>query len=225
MNIHRASYFHLELYKMKINVLFLCLITVIFFACNQDELDKPILEESDSVQAMIIPSDENQDKEEDKGKVECFKLIFPLSITLPDASVISGDEKELWEAIKAWYNSNPDVDAKPSLNYPVQVLWKDEIEKTIVDEKEMEIAKKYCDQEKKDCFQLIYPIVWIMPDGEELTMEDEKDWDAIKNWYEVHPDSDGKFLLSYPVEILLEDGFQKTIANDEEMEMVKKECK
>ena len=60
--------------------------------------------------------------EEDEEE-ECFTLIYPVTFTLPDDSTVSGNEEEVWTAIKAWYEAHPDVAEEPELNYPVQIAY------------------------------------------------------------------------------------------------------
>ncbi len=213
---------------MKSNILLLFVAFLVLNSCNQENIKYSAIDNESSIQALVIGDDKTSDadfKEEDKGKEDCFQLVFPITLTMPDGTSITGDKAALWDALKSWYESNPNSVEKPSLNYPVDIKWKEDYVKTIADEEEMVIAKKYCDQEKKDCFELVYPITWTMPDGTTVTMSDDKDWSAIKSWYTANPDSEDKFHLNYPVDVLLEDGTAKMVANDDEMAMIKKECK
>jgi hypothetical protein len=175
---------------------------------------------------------DGDDEKDGKGddKKDCFKLLFPISITMPDGSILTGEEKELLESIKLWYNDNADVKEKPSFNYPVEISWPEkDIIKTINNSEEMAIAKKYCDSDKydkeKECFKLVYPITWTMPDGSNITLTSGKDYDQLKQWYESHPDVKAKPVLIFPVEIIWPDkDIVKTINNNEELEAAKKDC-
>ena len=91
---------------------------------------------------------EKFDKEDwdDKEKDGCFELVYPMSYAMPDGSIITGsEEEELWTAIKAWYEAHPDVEVKPSLQYPVDILFEDGTNQTIADEAGMENLKKDCE--------------------------------------------------------------------------------
>ena len=109
--------------------------------------------------------------------------------------------------------------------------------KIIFEEKPMIISGKYkFDKNKEDfqgawfidgkdeCFEFVYPITYIMPDGSTITVENEDDWDEIKNWYGVNPDVEEKPELQYPVDIIFQDGTIKTINNEEEMKSVYEYC-
>ena len=77
----------------------------------------------------------------------------------------------------------------------------------------MEAAKKYCygyKDKEADCFELIYPVSWTMPEGNLITMNNNKDWDAINDWYKANPKSKDKPSLNYPVDIEFKDGITQT---------------
>ena len=57
-----------------------------------------------------------------------------------------------------------------------------------------------------DCFDFIYPVSYIMPDGSTLTGNDEEEIDdLIDDWYESNGDVDLEPELVYPVQIILGD--------------------
>jgi hypothetical protein len=82
----------------------------------------------------------------------------------------------------------------------------------------------------KNCFELVYPVTFLMPDGSNITVtnDSEEGWNILKNWYEdnsgyeeVRPE------FEYPVNILYqrEEGDQTiTINSNEEMARAKEEC-
>ena len=79
-----------------------------------------------------------------KDKRKCFKLVLPVSFTMPDASVITVNVKEDFRLIRRWHIANPDVDEKGSLNFPVDIEYRDGTITTIADETEMQTAKDNC---------------------------------------------------------------------------------
>ena len=77
---------------------------------------------------------------------KCFELVFPVTFTMPDETTISGaDKEELWTAIKTWYDAHPDVEEKPSLYYPVNIMFEDGATQSVANEDEMEAAKESCE--------------------------------------------------------------------------------
>ena len=56
----------------------------------------------------------------------CFKLVFPVSIALPDGNELAADSpQELKEAIREWKRNNPDADERPELVFPVTIEYED----------------------------------------------------------------------------------------------------
>ena len=92
---------------------------------------------------------DGKDKDGDEKGSKCFELVYPVTYNMPDGSTATGDnEEEVWTAIKAWFKDHPDSAGKPSLQYPVEVLWEDGTNETIADEEAMILAKKDCDDDK-----------------------------------------------------------------------------
>ncbi len=101
--------------------------------------------------------DGKKDGKKDRKK-NCFYLEYPVSLELPDGSIIKvNDKKEAMESLKKWYNQNPDVKEKANLVFPVSIYWVEKKEKTKYDvESEIEMKELFAkckgskDKEKKD---------------------------------------------------------------------------
>jgi hypothetical protein len=102
----------------------------------------------DGIVQTLLNIDELKDVKgackENKDKRKCFRLALPLSFTMPDASVIAVNEKADFELIKEWYIDNPTVEEKGVLNFPVDIIYKDETTTTINNADEMLAAKVDC---------------------------------------------------------------------------------
>ncbi len=186
----------------------LVLVLITFTACEKSDKDKDYLKDKDK-------------------KETCFDLTYPISYTMPDGSTDTyNDEDAMWTGLKSWYNTNPDATSKPTLNYPVNLTFKDGTTKSIANDNEMVIVKKWCAGDKKEtCFDLTYPISYTMPDGSTDTYNDEDAmWTGLKSWYNTNPDATSKPTLNYPVNLTFKDGTTKSIANDNEMKIAKKDC-
>ncbi len=79
------------------------------------------------------------------------------------------------------------------------------------------------DDDERECFELILPVSFVMPDGSTITVENDSDWVDLRSWYEENPDAEEHPELQYPVDILFDDE-TVTINNPEEMNIVKREC-
>jgi hypothetical protein len=168
----------------------------------------------------------------DDDERECFDLSLPVSYTMPDGSTITVSNEEDWDAIKSWYEENPESEEKPVLQFPVNVEFDDETV-TVNSEEELRELKQECwrdESEERQCFELVFPVTFIMPDASTITVDTDDDagWQPVKDWYEANPDSDERPTLQFPVDIIYEteDGDSTlSINNDEEMENVKIRCR
>ena len=165
----------------------------------------------------------------DKDGFKCFELVLPATFVMPDGSSITVEDENSYMAVRDWYANNSDSKEKPTLQYPVNIIYRDGDTQTINNNEEMGNTKADCrkwDDDKKDwgCFRLVYPITFIMQDGSAISMIDKEDWMELKSWYEENPDKEERPLLEYPVEINYGDGSTKTINNDDEMSSAKEDC-
>ena len=175
----------------------------------------------------------------EKEDWECFTLVFPVSFNMPDGSLVTveADDEENWAEIKTWYETNQDSEERPTMQFPVGILF-DEESLVIENQEEMRSAYQEC-YPKRDgewsrdrdetCFYLVYPVTYVMPDGSTIsvTSDDEDGWSDLKNWYEENGDSEDKPELQYPVDIVVEteEGSSTVTINDEEdMAAAKREC-
>ncbi|MFT6320184.1 MAG: hypothetical protein ACJAT4_001106 [Granulosicoccus sp.] len=120
---------------MKKTFLFFTLLTLIAFS-SCDNAGKDFDKDFDK---------DKWDKDYDKDKEACIELVYPISYTMPDGVIISGDEEAIETEMKAWYLANPISEEKPILSYPVEyiILLTDET-KTAENEDELLFAKKDC---------------------------------------------------------------------------------
>ena len=70
----------------------------------------------------------------------------------------------------------------------------------------------------KKCFELVYPVTYIMPDGSTITIENEEGLIALREWYTENPGTEEKPVLQYPVDIIFEteEGDSTVTINGEE---------
>jgi len=163
---------------------------------------------------------------------ECFELVLPVSFVMPDGSTITVENDSGWVNLRSWYETNPDAEGRPELQYPVDILFDDETV-TINNAEEMNMVKRECweyEDEGRECFGLVYPVTFIMPDGSSIVVatDDEDGWQEVKNWYDANPESEERPTLQYPVDIIyrtIDGDSTVTINNEEEMEAAKDDCR
>ena len=168
----------------------------------------------------------------DDDNRECFELVLPVSFVMPDGSTITVENDSGWVDLRSWYETNPDSEGRPELQYPVDILFDDETV-TINNAEEMNMVKRECweyEDEGRECFGLVYPVTFIMPDGSSIVVatDDENGWQEVKNWYDANPESEERPTLQYPVDIIyrtIDGDSTVTINNEEEMEAAKDDCR
>jgi len=146
---------------------------------------------------------------------ECYELVFPVTFVMPDGTAISGDAETLRDDIREWYKDNRREREKPSLEFPVDIIYEDDgTMVTLENEQDLRSAYEYCKGKEwdKKCFEKGFPLTVTMPDGMEIIMEGEGDWQLIKDWYEANPD-------------IRDDGTVVTIESEEDMRTALEECK
>ena len=180
-------------------------------------------------EAIVIESDEAL-KEVYRGcysgerdivvEQRCFSLVYPVSYQLPDCSLIevSADNEDSWAEMKAWYDENPESAERPTLQYPVVIMYEEDDEGsedaltvTINNEEEMISAREDCRELEFDdvdeCYEYSYPITYILPDDstvEIASSDDENAWGLIRRFYEENPEAEGEPILQFPIEIIFQ---------------------
>ena len=98
----------------------------------------------------------------------------------------------------------------------------------------MRLAYKDCYErarswnEDKKCFDLVFPITFIMPDESTITIENKEGYGILREWYAANPDATEKPVLQFPVDIVYEteEGDSTvTINNEEEMRSAHEDCR
>jgi len=151
---------------------------------------------------------------------KCFSLVYPVSYQLPDGSLIevSADNEDSWAEMNAWYDENPESAERPTLQYPVVIMYEEDDEGsvdaltvTINNEEEMNSAREDCRELEFDdvdeCYEYSYPITYILPDDstvEIASSDDENAWGLIRRFYEENPEAEGEPILQFPIEIIFQ---------------------
>ena len=217
-----------------------------WYDANPNSEEKPALqypvdisfETRDGSITVIVTNDEEMRNAylrcggRDDDNRECFELVLPVSFVMPDGSTITVENDSGWVDLRNWYETNPDSEGRPELQYPVDILFDDETV-TINNAEEMNMVKRECweyEDEGRECFGLVYPVTFIMPDGSSIVVatDDEDGWQEVKNWYDANPESEERPTLQYPVDIIyrtIDGNSTVTINNEEEMEAAKDDCR
>ena len=169
--------------------------------------------------------------DDDLGWEDCLELQYPITINLPDGTTaVANNDEELDQIFEDWLVTNPNSTSFPSFEFPIDVMYDDEII-TVNDEDELEALFEACfvdewddvDIEFGDCFEFVFPIEVEMPDGSILTANDYEELDEIFiTWFE-DPDTMGFPTFVYPFTVILDDEMV-TIQNEEELDEILEDC-
>lgn len=86
--------------------------------------------------------------------------------------------------------------------------------------------EKQCNAGKMGCFEIVWPLSIIFPDGTSGTYEDQDALrSGIQSWKEANPDASERPGLSFPVDIVDEEGTLFTILDQEDLRSVVRECR
>ena len=219
---------------LKINALVAILLVGLMTSCSKEEDNGTLVDN------FVIESTYEIQKKFKIGKAGCFELVFPVTVEFPDESTAEVDSYEnLKETVKAWKEANMDVEGRPSLVYPVEIL-DDEGEVISIESAEaLKEVVKECIKEFREnardhhrrgkfraCFDLVFPVTINFPDGTTAEAEDYKSIKmAVREWKQNNPDATERPQLNFPVQIVYEDGTVEDIASKEDLIAAKQACR
>jgi|TARA_B100001013_G_C24453915_1_gene380743 hypothetical protein len=83
---------------------------------------------------------------------ECFELVLPVTYTMPDGSTITVEDESGYGGLREWQGNNPDIEGEPTIQYPVDVTFRDEngeVTITINSDEEYRNAQiEYCSSDR-----------------------------------------------------------------------------
>lgn len=214
------------MFKNILSICFLSLIgLLVFSSCGKEDTDVETTEE------FVTFSLQSVQEQSNSGKKGCFEIVYPISITFPDASTEEiTDFEDLRTTIKTWKENNPDATEKPTIDFPIEVITEDGELLTVLTRQEMRELKKDCKGNHqggncKECFEILYPVSLTFPDGTvtEFTSRMELKT-ALRAWKEANPDATERPTLVFPIQVAQEDEIL-TINSQEELLQLKADCK
>jgi len=78
---------------------------------------------------------------------------------------------------------------------------------------------------KDFCYDFVYPISYILPDGTTISGNEEELDAALKAWYDAHPDVETEPELQFPIEIILEDRSVHRVNDGAALRIIEARCK
>ncbi|MDC1516394.1 hypothetical protein N8385_01605 [Cyclobacteriaceae bacterium] len=160
---------------------------------------------------------------------DCFEVVYPFTLTMPDSTLVTLESDDDRAVVKAWHDAHPEVKEKGVFVFPINILF-DGIEMTISDEGELKAIAEGCkngndrDAKRGDCFEIVYPFTLKMPDSTFITLESDVDRAAVKAWHDAHLGVREKGVFVFPISLEYPDGERVEIDSKEDFEQIKKDC-
>ena len=172
---------------------------------------------------------ENDD--DDSLDISCVEFVYPLTLTFPDGTTSTvNNEGELEQAI----NTATSTGDFPTINFPIQVIGDNELPVSVADEEALCELFEECFEEEEDCecgeedecFEINYPITIVLPDGSNVTVNDDEALEnAIDDYYDLNPNDSGDVTLIYPITVtMFEDSSTVVINNDDDLDDLLEDC-
>ncbi len=168
----------------------------------------------EAIDQPTIQNEQTIDFRGSLGQDDCFEFVYPLTLIFPD-----GSEKEVQNrahgirVIRLYIRNHPGEPYKPTVKFPYEIVFtKDGRQVTILDEQAEQEALKECqtttdDPELGKCYELIFPVVVIFPDGTEAKYESQGAYDdGIKSWKKENPNALDAPKLEIPYSVILKNG-------------------
>lgn len=221
--------------------LFAILLGLVFASCEKDFLNfgNNNTDQEESFFGLFNEFDDDDDDDDD-DEFGCVDIVYPIDIQFPDGTTQAvNSDTELDSLIEAWYDNNPTSNNDPTLVFPIQVIDEDSTVITANDEEEFCELFFGCyddcdddedcddwDDEEDLCFEIIYPVDLILPDGTTITVNDDEELEtAIENYYDANPNDTNFISFSYPITVtLFENDSIITINDDDELEELFESC-
>ena len=83
---------------------------------DEDEKEEITLENEEELKELV-----KECVKEDNERGECFKVVMPFSMELPDGSVITIEQEEDHKQIEEWYINNPGSKERASFVFPIDI--------------------------------------------------------------------------------------------------------
>ncbi len=162
----------------------------------------------------------------DHGAQHCFTPVFPLNVVFPDGSVEAVADATAFETLlHTWRDNNPDATGRPEIELPFEVELADGTLVMVETEEDLIAIKQSC-RKIEPCFELVYPVSFLLPTGETVDVTThEEQHEVLRTWRLNNPGVEGRPELIFPVTIVYSDGTQAEIVDEAALHAAKETCR
>lgn len=219
---------------LQFSFLFALGVFTLFTSCEKEEVNL-----TEDVEYYVNSSVFDMEEKGNCGRFGCYSFVFPISIQLPDSSIVEVEDYEnLRTTIRDWKESNPDAEARPQLAFPLEVMDEEGNIISVSTRAELRELRIQCRKDffknKRDkrgkhrgeiCFRLVFPVQVALPDGSTATVTNPRELQQeIRSWKAANPDSDERPGLVFPIQVEYPDGTVVEVTDQEALKGLKEDC-
>lgn len=200
---------------MKTSIQLLAFLAIALFTITSCTKDAENIIDIDNYTADVMYELERESNAGHKG---CFEFVWPLTIDFPDATSIDFEDYEsIREGIARWKEANPDVEGRPQLAFPLEIIGPNGTIYTIDSKDELKRIVRRCARAYWDvknlrghfnthCFQVILPVTIQFPSGRVIQFDTRTGLKAgLRAWKAEHPNAEEFPQIAFPVNVLIKE--------------------
>ncbi len=212
-----------------------------FMACNKNE-------DTTTVEEYVDEALYSVQERGGMGRFGCYELVFPVSFTLPDETVVEANSYEdIKTALRNYFTNNPGQGGQGGHSFirrinfvfPISVINQDGAVITVADQEALKALREACPgtfgnhghnghgQNGLSCFEIIFPITLTFADGTTAAVNNRLEFrQAIRQWNANNPGQNGgRPQITFPITIkMTDDGSIITVNSREELRTIKENC-
>ena len=205
---------------MKFPIMFLAFMALTFVSCDNEAIDP----ETDN-----YTLDEQDYEMMGRGKPDCFKLIFPITLELKN-----GETKEITdvEAMKEFLKRIKGLPGhmkgrRPHIQFPYQVELKNGNIITVENEEDQKELRNVCHIKRaRKCFKPVLPVTLVYTDGSTLEITSKEEMKrALRDWYKNHAEGEARPHIQFPFDVKLKDDTVVTVENKDDIKRIIDGCR
>lgn len=231
--------------SLKVFLLPVLALIVIFMACNKAEDALATTEEA--IDQALYSAQERGGL----GRRGCYELVFPVSIVLPDSSIVEVNSyDEVKAALRAYFEANGTgpgnghhhhgAGHRPHLAFvfPISVVSQDGEVITVDADTDLRALRAACagtfgnhgpaghGNHGLSCFEIVFPVTVLFPDGTTATATDRHALRMMtRRWHNENPGAPGRPQITFPLTVkMTEDSTLVTVNSRDELRALKESC-
>lgn len=179
------------------------------------------------------------ERECNAGRKGCFEFVWPLTIEFPDGTAETFDDQgALRDGIQNWKEVNTEIEDRPSLSFPLDIVDEGGTIFTLFDRDELREIVRECRRTyfqnhshrghpRNSCFTVDFPVSIDFPVDGIISFDSKEELKAaLRDWREANPDAAEFPSLVFPINITLkETGETQSVGSKEDLKQIKEDCR